>query len=349
MGFYNSPGFLRLLNRFRRDQSTEDEKQAMETWYESLDNPDVDYSRKPDSKEKVWMKIIEKTAIENESTQKRRVLDFSYVFYAAAAVFLLISGLTGYFAFQDDFHFEGKSFLQTTSSVVHENDSDKSRAFILPDGSKVTLEPQAKLRYAISYNKLTRTVQLQGNAFFSVVKNKRIPFIVQTDMIETKVLGTEFTIKKDASTGETEVEVLTGKVEVNVRGKEAREGVAKQSAVFLTANLKATFQPVNHQLVLGLVAVPRILQKEEITSDSFIFNDIPLRDVISSLEKAYGVSIKVANNDILNCPITANLSNESLPVQLDIVMTALNANFSVSESGIFIKDGGCAPAANRTN
>jgi len=347
MGFYNSTGFLKLLARFRKDQSTGEEKQAMETWYDSLDDPDLDYSRKADSKERVWMKIMDQTGSGSEG--RRRANHFRYVYYGIAAVFILVSGLTGYFTFQSDFNFEEKSFLQTAGSVIHENDSDTSRLFTLPDGSKVILEPLAKLRYAIGYNKISRTVQLQGNAFFSVVKNKRIPFIVQTDLIETKVLGTEFTIKKNTATGETEVEVMTGKVEVNVRKNKAEKSISKQPPVFLTANLKATFLPVQQQLVLGLVAAPRILHKEEIMPNSFVFNDSPLREVIGKLENAYGVSIEVEKDDILNCPITANLSNEPLSVQLDIVMTALNANFSVSEKGIYIKDGGCAPAAGRTN
>ena len=348
MGFYNSAGFLKLLARFRRDQSTDEEKQAMETWYDSLDNPDLNYSRKADSKEKVWKNIMDKTGAEHELNRKRTTNNFRQLYYyAGAAVFLLVSGLIGYFAFQGDINFDERRFLQSTSSVVHENESDTSTLFTLPDGSKVILEPSAKLRYTIGYNKISRTVQLQGNAFFSVVKNKRIPFIVQTDLIETKVLGTEFTIKKNATTGETEVEVLTGKVEVNVREIVAEKGVSKQPAVFLTANLKATFLPVKRELVLGLVAAPRILQQEKMTQDSFIFNDTPLREVISKLEKTYGVSINVEKSEILNCPITANLSNETLSLQLDIVMAALNANFSVSEKGIYIKDGGCAPAANR--
>ena len=349
MGFYNSTGFLKLLARFRKDQSAGEEKQAMETWYDSLDDPDLNYSRKGGSKEKVWAKIMEKTGSGNERDRRRPVNHFRYVYYGVAAVLIFVSGLIGYFTFKPDFNFEEKSFLRTAGSVIHENNSDTSRLFTLPDGSKVILEPLAKLRYAIGYNKISRTVQLQGNAFFSVVKNKRIPFIVQTDLIETKVLGTEFTIKKNTATGQTEVEVITGKVEVNVRENKAEKNISKQPPVFLTANLKATFLPVNQQLVLGLAAAPRILHQEQITQNLFVFNDSPLKEVIGKLESAYGVSIEVENEDILNCPITADLSNEPLSVQLDIVMTALNANFSVSEKGIYIKDGGCAPAAGRTN
>ena len=52
MGSNFSKGFLKLLTRYRKGQSTAEEQEAMETWYESLDDPDLDTSRNPENKEK---------------------------------------------------------------------------------------------------------------------------------------------------------------------------------------------------------------------------------------------------------------------------------------------------------
>ena len=349
MGSYFSKGFLKLLARYRNDQSTGEEKQAMETWYESLDDSDIDTTRTSGRKEDVWLKIMDRTTPASGLDKYNYKNKRRFVYYAAAAMVLLVSGLVGYFASKGDLGFQETSLVQSAISTMHENDTDQPSQVTLPDGSKVTLDPSARISYTSAFNKLTRTVRLEGNAFFSVAKNKSVPFIVQTQLIQTKVLGTEFSIRKNASTGETEVEVITGKVEVNVVGDIAATNAKGKHHVFLTANLRATFQPEKQELVMGLIAAPHIIEEEEALPELFVFTESPLREVVNRLEKAYGVSIRVANNEMLNCPITADLSHETLPTQLDIIITALNAEFSVGETGIQIRGGGCVPAIKSTN
>lgn len=353
MGFLTSDGFLKLLARFRKNESSQEEKAAMETWYESLDNPDLDASRNSDSAENVWDKIIARTS---EQPEESEVLPYRpagrlrYLYYLGAASVLFVSGLMGYFAFRENPKYQ-ETIIGTIidNPTIIENDTDKEKEVVLPDGSKVVLEPLASLRYNDSFNKSKRTVRLTGNAFFSVVKNKQLPFIVQTDVISTRVLGTEFTIKKNASSGETEVEVLSGRVEVNVVGKEKAVSTDETQHVFLTANLKATFQPAKNELITGLVTQPKFVhQPEEIAAQKlFIFHDEPLKDVIQDLEKAYGVAITVTDEQTLNCPITADLSGEPLPTQLEMIVTALNAEFSVNQAGVLIKGGGCSSTISR--
>jgi transmembrane sensor len=347
MAFFSSNGFLKLLNRYRNDESTPEEKEAMDTWYESLDDPDIDVARNQESKEKVWMRIMENTTPEVKAVQRTDKNFTRFLYYAAAAVVILVGGITGYLSLRSNAGFFGNGISQIAGSMLLENNTGKPSEITLPDGSRVVLEPRAKISYTEGFNKTTRTVVLEGDAFFSVVKNKYVPFIVQTQTIETKVLGTEFSIRKNTTTGKTEVEVIKGKVEVHVVEDKPRSKSDGNQKVYLTANLKATFEPGRQELVMGLIANPRIVEEEEVMHDEFVFNDSPLKVVIQRLERAYGVSIKTANNEILNCPITANLSNEPLSTQLDIVMTALNARFTVNQAGISISGGGCGTNVNR--
>jgi transmembrane sensor len=338
--FYD--GFLKLLDRYRRGQSTAEENQVMDTWYDALDGSEDEALRNLESKERVWMKIMEDTVPysdkgEHHKQDLRRIL-----YYAAAALMILIGGITGYLAVSKNPMLAEVAQFTDKGSATHENKTSQPMAVVLPDGSRITLEPESKLSYTDQFNEKTRTVRLEGNAFFVVAENKKVPFIVQTQTIETKVLGTQFFIRKDAVTGKTEVEVVSGKVEVNVTDNKSDAG-GKNRHVYLTANLKATFEPQTRELVMGLASAPRLVE-QHVVPDTFVFADAPLRDVIARLQKAYGVSIHVANREILNCPITANLFNESLPTQLDIVMTALNADFSIDGRGIYIIGGGCLPA-----
>ncbi len=65
----------------------------------------------------------------------------------------------------------------------------------LPDGTIAELQPDSRLTYPKEFNSTTRTVELEGEAYFEVAKNKEKPFIVVTQKAEIQVLGTHFNVK----------------------------------------------------------------------------------------------------------------------------------------------------------
>ena len=66
---------------------------------------------------------------------------------------------------------------------------------ILSDGSKVWLNSASSLRFPVGFADSQRTVELTGEAYFEVVKNKEKPFLVKVGDMQVKVLGTHFNIK----------------------------------------------------------------------------------------------------------------------------------------------------------
>ena len=89
----------------------------------------------------------------------------------------------------------------------------------LPDGSLVLLKKGSQLKYKESFDK-SRGVELQGEAFFNVVKDSLKEFQVKTNHTITHVLGTSFLVNEKEGMGETEVSLYSGKVLVNVNGIE---------------------------------------------------------------------------------------------------------------------------------
>lgn len=78
----------------------------------------------------------------------------------------------------------------------------------LSDGTKIWLSPSGALRYPDQFNGNTREVQLEGEAYFEVAKDKNHPFLVHSPGLTTRVVGTAFTISPGA------VSVVTGIVRV---------------------------------------------------------------------------------------------------------------------------------------
>src|SRR6185436_7434874 len=65
---------------------------------------------------------------------------------------------------------------------------------LLPDGSQVWLNSESKLIYAGVFSDSTREVRLEGEGYFDIVKDPSHPFIVHTDGIDVRVLGTTFNL-----------------------------------------------------------------------------------------------------------------------------------------------------------
>src|SRR5690606_26987973 len=99
-----------------------------------------------------------------------------------------------------------------------DNPKGKKSKITLPDGSQVDLNYESSLRFPNVFEGGVRKVELIGEAFFDVKHNDSLPFIVVTGEIETVVLGTTFNIRSKADDLETDVSLVTGKVQVNYSG-----------------------------------------------------------------------------------------------------------------------------------
>lgn len=97
-------------------------------------------------------------------------------------------------------------------SGVNVETADNFEVVELPDGSIVYLNHNSAISYDEDFS--PRTVDVEGEIFFSVTEQET-PFIVNTDMGEITVLGTEFNVKSDIK--EIEVEVEEGVVELKTK------------------------------------------------------------------------------------------------------------------------------------
>jgi len=90
-------------------------------------------------------------------------------------------------------------------------------SLILSDGTKVYLNSMSKLKYPIVFDNDKRIVELEGEAFFEVTKDKSKPFIVRTSKCDITVLGTKFNVNSYKDDEELLVTLASGKVKVNVK------------------------------------------------------------------------------------------------------------------------------------
>jgi ferric-dicitrate binding protein FerR (iron transport regulator) len=198
------------------------------------------------------------------------------------------------------------------ASVVVKAQNDV-RQIVLMDGSVVDINRNSVFQYPKHFGKKFRRVKiLKGEVFFSIHKDSLHPFIVNTPKADIKVVGTSFNVNVHEN-NDFEVAVQSGKVFIEV--PDVHKGLLlkpTQQVYYSVLNKKITTANVNDWNFLGW------------KTHEFRFKETNLSYVFSTLEKAYGISIK-ADSSILNLKITATFIN--LP--LNEILTIIDKTFSL--------------------
>lgn len=102
----------------------------------------------------------------------------------------------------------------TTQTHVLTVPRGESFKVVLCDGTEVWLNANSNFVYPTAFIGNERIVTLEGEAYFKVAKDAKRPFIVKTETVQTRVLGTEFNIRS-YTPEDTHVVLINGKVEVS--------------------------------------------------------------------------------------------------------------------------------------
>ncbi|AUD01327.1 FecR family protein [Spirosoma pollinicola] len=337
--------FGQLLQKYLRGECTPREKLFVEHWYGLLETETGESGQEIDLAElegRLWNQIQQKMDT-NELADETPVIPIRTVSYRwlGIAASLILVGIWFYAKNPIDL----KSIYPLTANsqtdwIERSNKSAQPLAIRLEDGSTVQLAPKSSLRFPKRFAVENRTVYLTGDAFFSIQKMPSRPFYIHTDKVVTKVLGTSFFIRTLLTNSQVRVEVVTGRVTVY---KEEEEKEASPNRVVLSPNQTATFYSREDHLVTGLVDSPKLIKP--VVSDqkplTFQFDDAPLAEVLATLEQAYGINIDVVNDQLKNCPLTADLTNQPLYTQLDIICAALKSTYEIKGTTILINGKGC--------
>lgn len=335
--------FRQLLQKYLRGECTAEEKSFVEHWYGLLEAETGELEKNIDTdelEERLWEQIQSKMDHEAPINDLRpRQKRFRYSWIGLAASLLLVS--VWWWSITYTAKEPATNGIVASDWLSRTNDTTTPLLVQLEDGSKVKLLPKGVLRFPKHFSKNNRTVYLSGDAFFDIQKAPSRPFYVHTDRVIAKVLGTSFFVRTDSETKDVRVEVVTGRVAVY--GQTSTKQAPVTNGVVLSPNQAATYYDEQKHFVTGLVEHPIRLPSYDVShpEPSFQFDDSPLSEVIKRLELAYGIDIVVENEQQNNCLLTANLTNQPLYNQLDLICAALNAHYEVQGTIILLSGKGC--------
>ncbi|MFH2142331.1 MAG: FecR domain-containing protein [Bacteroidota bacterium] len=242
-----------------------------------------------------------------------------FYYSIAAAIMIIMLSVIGYK------YFSNRPSEKTI--ISQENPIDIN----LPDGSSITLNAMAEIGYPDEFKGKTRNIHLKkGEAFFNVTKDSIKPFIVETEFLDVKVLGTSFCVTVDKS-GETSVNVASGVVEVINKKDNAKKVVLHPGdKVVFSHETKKFDKSVNlNENYIGW------------KTKKLVFKNDKLSDIIKDINKTYNCNIIIQSEKILDCRLTTAFENQSLESVLNILQSVLNLNIKYTDNSILISGEGC--------
>ncbi|OXG05352.1 FecR family protein [Flavobacterium araucananum] len=147
---------------------------------------------------------------------------------------------------------------------------------VLADGTKVYLNTVSSLKYPTRFNGDQRMVELEGEAYFEVAKNKNKPFIVKSGNQEIEVLGTHFNVHAYDNEPIVKTTLLEGSVAVRYKNQKTILKPGQQSNVSDNLN-KIIVREVDTEAAIAW------------KNGRFKFDNADLKSVMKQLERWYGI------------------------------------------------------------
>ena len=226
----------------------------------------------------------------------------------------------------------------------------EKRVVFLPDSTKITMNAGTVLKVDRAFGDQTRMVELEGEAFFDVTHNAKLPFIVRLKTFDIKVLGTMFNVRSYAADRTSEAALMKGKIQIIVK-KHPLENI------FIHPNQKALLTDIPED-----APAARVTQREEkkgggreieikaitVSNDGIgvvetawmkgrlELNDESFEEIKNKLERWYGVDIELSK-EVLPYRFTATFEKENIDQALKALQMSYSFTYSKTNNKILIR------------
>lgn len=320
-----------IINKYLTEQCSEEELIEVNAWMKESEenarrlfrleavyhlgkfNPYADERRMARAEKQLCKKLNEEKEKQKKTEQRHR-----WMRYAAAIVaILVIGGGAGYWIDRNEADREMMIAAGNEGSV---------KEVVLPDGTKVWLNHRATLKYPREFSEEERKVYLEGEAYFEVTKNRRKPFIVASDAMRVRVLGTRFNLKCDKRCRIAEATLIEGEIEV--------KGNKEEGQIILAPGQRAELNRNNGRMTVKQVDAGM----DAVWHDNLIpFMKADIFTITKALERFYEVRIILSPDIRADKTYSGVLKlKSSIESVLKSLQNSIPINYKIVGSNIFI-------------
>lgn len=197
--------------------------------------------------------------------------------------------------------------------------------YVLADGTEVWLNSGSYLEYPAKFKGRNRNVKLYGEGFFDVAPNKRKPFIVHTEHMSTKVLGTEFNICSYDNQRHECVTVLTGRVDVTTKDNKTHNLVPDRHLIHWIEE--------GHTEVEEVDAASMIRWRE----NGLVFENSSFEDILYALQRKYNFKVMIDSANLSGALYRMQFVNgEPLNYILDVVHSVVGLPYKLENDTLIV-------------
>lgn len=198
----------------------------------------------------------------------------------------------------------------------------------LSDGTRVHLNAGSSLKYPVKFiNGIKREVFLNGEAFFSVTKDAKHPFIVNATDLNVEVFGTEFNVSAYPEDIDTDVVLVEGSVGMYKNNETIKEGT------MLVPGTKGSLNKEN--LSISTEKVNTLIYTSWRQGGLF-FRNMPFKNIAKKLERQYNMKVIITNKLLENETFNANFNEEPIENILSYFSDSYNIKYTIKNNTVYI-------------
>lgn len=242
-----------------------------------------------------------------------------WIKYSAAAVCAVILGATSFMI--------GKNSPtpHTWTDVVVQVPMGARTNVLLPDSTEVQLNAGTRMVYSQNYGIENRNIILNGEACFKVTHNEEMPLTVRSGEMKIQDVGTVFNIRNYNNDDTAIVTLIEGEVKVMLDGNKTQSN--------LIPDERLVFDKRDGSVRIDKTDATASTQW---TTGTLLFDEEKLTDIAKNLERRYGVSITIKQEDLGNRRIYGNFSSDeqSITEIIDNICTVAGIRYAIEGKSI---------------
>jgi ferric-dicitrate binding protein FerR (iron transport regulator) len=265
---------------------------------------------------------------------------------AAAIAAVIFAGLWGYNKY---FGLKGIQFGK--SEIVTRYGSKTN--IVLPDGTRVLLNAGSRLTYSSDIaTAAVREVDFSGEAYFEVKHDALHPFVIHTDDMDIRDIGTAFNVKSYPGDAIAEATLIEGSIQVILKkDKQERILLAPHEKITLYNSLPRDKKedqarvppvPVLHEDTYKVSAIKtdpdyNIYPETAWLKNKIIFRNQPFAVLAQEMERAYNVKISIESKKIREYLLTGIFEDETVQQALDELKQIAHFDYKIYDNKITIQ------------